>query len=158
LIQRFSKTWSNSGMSKPAVLAAAGFVLFWGNAFAQTKQSTKGPATDSIRLIDSIQGPNLYKAYCAVCHGMDAKGNGPMAMFLKTAPSDLTRITSRNNGMFPLAKIRRIIAGEEPLEAGHGTRQMPVWGPVFSQIAWDQDLGRVRVDNLARFLESLQAK
>jgi mono/diheme cytochrome c family protein len=145
-------------MSKPAVFAAAGFVLFCGNAFAQTKQSAKQPATDSIRLIDSIQGPNLYKAYCAVCHGPNAKGDGPMAMFLKTAPSDLTRITTRNNVMFPLAKIRRIIAGEETLEAGHGTRQMPVWGPVFSQIAWDQDLGRVRVDNLARYLESLQAK
>ena len=145
-------------MSKPAVLAAAGFVLLWGSGFAQTKSSDKQPAVDSVRLIDSIQGPNLYKAYCAVCHGPNAKGAGPMAMYLKTAPSDLTSITARNNGMFPLAKVRRIIAGEEPLTAGHGTRQMPVWGPIFSQIAWDQDLGRVRVDNLARYLESLQAK
>ena len=60
--------------------------------------------------------------------------------------------------MFPLAKVRRIIAGEELLPAGHGTREMPTWGPIFSQVAWDQDLGRVRVDNLARYLESLQAK
>jgi hypothetical protein len=81
-----------------------------------------------------------------------------MAMFLKTAPSDLTRISSRNNGMFPLPKVRRIIAGEESLASGHGSREMPVWGPIFSQIAWDQDLGRVRVDNLARYLESLQGK
>jgi hypothetical protein len=60
--------------------------------------------------------------------------------------------------MFPIAKVRRIIGGEEPLAAGHGTRDMPVWGPIFSQVAWDQDLGRVRVDNLARYLETLQAK
>jgi mono/diheme cytochrome c family protein len=145
-------------MSKPAVLAAAGIVLLCGINWAQNKPSEKQSGADSVRLIDSIQGPNLYKAYCAVCHGPSAKGDGPMAASLKTAPSDLTRISSRNGGMFPLAKVRRIIAGEEPLAAGHGTRQMPVWGPIFSQVAWDQDLGRVRVDNLAKYLESLQGK
>jgi len=82
----------------------------------------------------------------------------PRAMFLKTAPSDLTRISSRNGGMFTLAKIRRIIAGEDALAAGHGTRQMPIWGPMFWQVAWDQDFGRVPIDNLARYLEGLQGK
>lgn len=132
--------------------------VFSGIGVGQNKQADKQASADSIRLIDSIQGPNLYKAYCAVCHGPDAKGHGPMAVFLKTAPSDLTRISSRNGGMFPLAKVRRIIAGEDPLPGGHGTRQMPIWGPIFSQVAWDQDLGRVRIDNLARYLETLQVK
>jgi len=147
-------------MSKPAVLAAAGMIALssFGIVRAQSKQADKQSSADSVKLIDSIQGPNLYKEYCAVCHGPSAKGDGPMAMFLKTAPSDLTRISSRNGGMFPLAKVRRIIAGEDALAAGHGTRQMPVWGPIFSQVAWDQDLGRVRVDNLAKYLESLQGK
>jgi len=142
-------------MSKSALLVAAGIVLLCAIAAGQNKQPN--PA-DSTRLIDSIQGPNLYKAYCAVCHGPNAKGDGPMAKSLKTAPSDLTRISTRNNGMFPLAKVRRIISGEEPLAAGHGTREMPTWGPIFSQVSWDQDLGRVRVDNLARYLEGLQGK
>ena len=150
-------------MSKPAVLAIAGIALlcgvYSGIGAGQNKQSKKQTdGADSIRLIDSIQGPNLYKAYCAVCHGPNAKGDGPMAMFLKTAPPDLTRIAVRNNGMFPLAKVRRVIAGEDPLPAGHGTLTMPVWGPIFSQVAWDHDLGRVRIDNLARYLESLQGK
>jgi hypothetical protein len=35
---------------------------------------------------------------------------------------------------------------------------MPVWGPIFSQVAWDQDLGRMRVYNLAKYLEALQSK
>jgi mono/diheme cytochrome c family protein len=145
-------------MSKPAVVAAAGMIaLLSGLASGQSK-TDKQSGGDSVKLIDSIQGPNLYKAYCAVCHGTNAKGDGPMAMFLKTAPADLTRISSRNGGMFPLAKVRRIISGEESLPGGHGTRQMPVWGPIFSQVAWDQDLGRVRVDNLAKYLESLQGK
>jgi mono/diheme cytochrome c family protein len=142
-------------MSKSAVLAALGIAFFCGIAGAQNKPAAP---IDSTRLIDSIQGPKLYKAYCAVCHGANAKGGGPMAKSLKTAPSDLTRITARNNGMFPIVKVRRIIAGEDLLTGGHGTREMPLWGPIFSQVAWDQDLGRVRIDNLARYLETLQAK
>jgi len=144
-------------MSKSAVVAVTGIVLFCIASSGQTK-SKQSDGKDSVRLIDSIQGPNLYKAYCAVCHGPNAKGDGPMAMFLKTAPADLTRISSRSGGTFPLAKVRRVISGEEPLPAGHGSRDMPTWGPIFSQVAWDQDLGRVRVDNLARYLETLQAK
>ena len=139
-------------------MIAAAMALLVSLGFGQNKQTDKQANAENVRLIDSIQGPNLFKAYCAVCHGATAKGDGPMAKSLKTPPSDLTRISSRNSGMFPLAKIRRIIAGEEPLPAGHGSREMPVWGPIFSQVAWDQDLGRVRVDNLARYLESLQAK
>ena len=147
-------------MSKSAAVAAAAmFAVFCGLVAGQDKQPKKqSDGADTVRLIDSIQGPNLYKAYCAVCHGSSAKGDGPMMMFLKTAPSDLTRISAKNGGMFPLAKVRRIISGEESLPGGHGTRQMPIWGPIFSQVAWDQDLGRVRVDNLARYLESLQGK
>jgi mono/diheme cytochrome c family protein len=151
-------------MSKRAVVAAAGMIALLGGVFCnivagQNKQSKKqSEDADSVRLIDSIQGPNLYRAYCAVCHGPKAKGDGPMMMFLKTPPSDLTRISAKNGGMFPLAKVRRIISGEESLPGGHGTRQMPIWGPIFSQVAWDQDLGRVRIDNLARYIETLQGK
>jgi hypothetical protein len=81
-----------------------------------------------------------------------------MAKSLKVAPPDLTRISKRNGGKFPMPRIQKVISGDQLLPAGHGTREMPVWGPIFSQIAWDQDLGRVRVDNLARYLEGMQAK
>lgn len=119
-------------------------------------QKTQSPETT--HLIDSIQGPALYTAYCAVCHGKDGKGGGPMAKSIKVAPPDLTRLAMRDGGSFPMARIQRIISGEQPLPAGHGTREMPVWGPIFSQIAWDQDLGRVRVNNLARYIEEMQTK
>lgn len=81
-----------------------------------------------------------------------------MAKSLLVPPSDLTRISSHNGGNFPMERIEKIISGEEPLPAAHGTRVMPVWGPIFSQIAWDQDLGRVRIDNLARYIREMQAK
>ena len=131
-----------------------GAVLYQPFAWAQNHPSNP----ETVRLIDSIQGQALYKAYCAVCHGSDGKGGGPMAQALKVPPVDLTRISARNGGNFPSARIERIISGVEPVPAGHGTREMPLWGPIFSQIAWDQDLGRVRVDNLARYLREMQAK
>ena len=79
-----------------------------------------------------------------------------MAKSLKSKTPDLTQIAAHNGGKFPLTRIQRIISGQEQTPAGHGTREMPVWGPIFSQIAWDQDLGRIRVYNLAKYIESLQ--
>ncbi len=136
-------------------------LVFFGGVFyylssGGAQNETVKPET--VRLIESLQGPALYKAYCAACHGADGRGGGPMAQSLKVQPSDLTRISARNGGQFPLARIEKIISGEEPLPGGHGTREMPLWGPIFSQVVWDQDLGRVRVDNLARYLKDLQTK
>jgi mono/diheme cytochrome c family protein len=108
------------------------------------------------RLIRSIEGPALYKAYCAVCHGTDGRGNGPMASALKVQPPDLTRIAERNGGAFPMARVENIISGEQNLSSGHGTREMPIWGPIFSRVDRDQDLGRVRIDNLTRYLRDMQ--
>ena len=81
-----------------------------------------------------------------------------MASALKTTPPDLTRLAARNGGTFPAAHMARVITGDEPLSAGHGSRNMPIWGPIFSQIAWDQDLGRIRVHNLAGYLERIQER
>ena len=81
-----------------------------------------------------------------------------MASALKTPPADLTRISVRNGNVFPLMRVQKIITGVELPPAGHGSSEMPVWGPIFSQIAWDQDLGRVRVYNLAKYIEGIQAK
>ena len=121
---------------------------------AQTQRPKESPQDP--RLIASIQGPALYKAYCSSCHGADAKGSGPMAKALKVPPADLTRISARSGGKFPLSRVSRIIAGEEQPLNGHGSSDMPVWGPIFSKVEADQDLGRVRIDNLARYLSQLQ--
>jgi mono/diheme cytochrome c family protein len=106
----------------------------------------------------SLQGAALYKVHCVQCHGQDAKGDGPMAKALKVSPPDLTHISAQNRGHFPLARVEKIIAGEGSIPGAHGTREMPVWAPIFSQILWDQDLGQVRVYNLARYIEEKQVK
>ncbi len=140
--------------------AAVAVIGLWGiNGFlnsGQAQQKNASPSNNG-KLINSIEGPNLYKAYCASCHGVDAKGNGPVAPDLKVRPSDLTRIAIRNNGTFPMQRVEKIISGEIMAVSGHGSREMPVWGPFFSQVDNDVDLGRVRIDNLARYLRGIQA-
>jgi mono/diheme cytochrome c family protein len=121
-------------------------------------QSSNREKAKPAPLIDSIQGPELYSAYCASCHGASAKGDGVMTASLKVKPSDLTRIAARNGGTFPLMRMESIISGEVLPPAGHGSSQMPVWGPIFSHVERDQDLGRVRIDNLARYLRDIQVK
>lgn len=131
-------------------------LLAWAVAATEDGKQSRKSGPQEQPLIVSIRGDNLFNAYCASCHGQDAKGNGPMAKWLKVRPADLTRIAARNGGKFPLERVDRIISGEEVVPSGHGTRAMPIWGPVFSQVTRDQDLGRVRIDNLARYLRDIQ--
>ena len=152
-----------NGRTFGTLITVAG-VIALGWSLGSSQGATQGAAKNQTskqedeRLIASIQGPALYQAYCASCHGKDAKGGGLMAKSLKVPPADLTRISARNAGKFPLMRIERIISGEEQTGSSHGTREMPVWGSIFSQVARDQDLGRVRIDNLARYLRDIQAK
>jgi mono/diheme cytochrome c family protein len=109
-------------------------------------------------LIESLDGRILYESYCATCHGTDGTGGGPAATALKVPLPDLTLISKRNGGKFPTTRVQKIISGEEAVTSAHGSRQMPIWGPIFGQIAWDQDLGTLRIYNLTKYLESLQKK
>jgi len=85
----------------------------------------------------------------------DAKGNGPVAPALKVKVPDLAILARNNRGQFPSDRLRRIIMGDEVM-ASHGSRDMPVWGPIFHQIEADQDFGNVRLQNLIKYLESIQ--
>ena len=61
---------------------------------------------------DPTSGVEMYRTYCAVCHGLDGKGNGPAARALKQQPSDLTLLSKRNGGAFPTFRISNIIQGD----------------------------------------------
>jgi hypothetical protein len=75
-------------------------------------------------------GKAEYQSSCAACHGIDAKGNGPVSKELKTRPADLTVLAKKNNGVFPVNKVHQIIDGRDLL-ISHGTREMPIWGYRF---------------------------
>jgi hypothetical protein len=78
-----------------------------------------------------------------------------MSSALKAKVPDLTTLAQANGGSFPAARIRKVIVGDDA-SAQHGTREMPVWGPVFHQVEADQDFGRVRLENLVKYLSSIQ--
>jgi len=81
---------------------------------------------------DPASGEDLYRRYCSSCHGIDARGNGPVAAVLKGKPKDLTRIAERRGGIFPTAELVRIVDGRD-VAIAHGTREMPVWGKRFGE-------------------------
>ncbi len=106
-----------------------------------------------------VDGPGVFKNYCASCHGTDARGDGPVAKALKRDVPDLTVLAQRNSGAFPAIHVRNTITfGGDSLLASHGSKGMPIWGPVFHEIEFDQDLGNVRIENLVKYLESIQRK
>ena len=125
-------------------------------AQSQAPASERAKAQELPQLIRSTRGPDLFRAYCASCHGVDAQGNGPAAPALKTKPADLTLLSKRNGGQFPEERVRKVISGDDVL-AAHGSREMPIWGPVFHQIEEDVDRGNVRMENLVKYLESIQS-
>lgn len=140
-----------------AVCGLLGFTAIWashgaGGTWAQQQQESD---KEYQQLIRSVEGPDLFRAYCASCHGKDGKGDGPVAPTLKATVPDLTIITASNDGNFPVARMKRIIMGEGMI-ASHGSREMPVWGPIFHQVEEDVDRGNVRVENLVTYLQSIQ--
>ena len=103
-------------------------------------------------------GQEMYKTYCASCHGTDGKGNGPAASALKMPPADLTQLAKTNGGKFPDLKVASTIRGEGNIQA-HGTPEMPVWGQLFWGMSHGHE-GEVqqRVANLTKYIETMQAK
>ena len=111
-------------------------------------------------VIPSMAGQDLFSFYCAPCHGRDAKGNGPVAAALKSAPPDLSRLSLRNGGTFPRGRVVQFIAGGgTTLSGAHGSGEMPVWGPIFFALdPSDERMALIRVENTVQYLESIQVK
>jgi hypothetical protein len=53
--------------------------------------------------------------------------------------------------------VGKIIVGDD-LVLAHGSREMPIWGPIFHQVERDQDLGNVRLQNIVKYVESIQRR
>lgn len=109
-------------------------------------------------------GKREYDNNCAVCHGKAGKGDGVYVDLLKKSAPDLTTMTKRNGGVFPMARAYDVIDGGGP---GHGTRDMPIWGQEYSvqaanfymDVPYDQQAYvRSRILALAEYLNRLQVK
>ncbi len=80
--------------------------------------------------VASAVGQIIYQRYCGSCHGTQGEGDGAMARDLKVPPTDLTRLTKTNKGIFPFDHVVQVIDGRKTMR-GHGTPDMPVWGEIF---------------------------
>ena len=122
------------------------------NAAAQDQRASHLPGSNP------VSGAQLFKQYCAVCHGVDLKGHGPLATELKTPPADLTTLAQRHNGKFPEAYVEDILRNGVKTPA-HGDSEMPVWGPLFASIrGTDPQLVSLRIMNLVNYIKSMQGK
>ena|ERR1039458_7403992 len=146
---------------KKVIVTFAALVVFTGTVAAQDQtqgQTQKVIKHVPVKSTSPVSGKEMYKAYCAVCHGIDGKGGGPAASALKVPPTDLTLLGKNNGGKYPALKVSSSIRNESDLPA-HGSKEMPVWGTLF----WSMSSGhegevQQRVANLTKYIESLQAK
>jgi|SRR5271157_1353504 len=123
-------------------------------AHAQTKKVEKAP----IEMTSAASGSEMFNSYCAACHGKNGKGNGPAATALKVPPASLAQLSKKNNGKFPADHVATILRNGSST-AAHGSSDMPIWGPLFSQVSGrDTGVVEMRIANLIHYLESLQEK
>ena len=114
---------------------------------------------------DAELGRTIYEEACAICHGDAGKGDGEFAQHLNVRPSDLTMLASRqSDGKFPYLDVFMSVDGRTTV-AGHGSRDMPIWGNVFSRQVGDyagpygaELLIRAQLVALVDYLQSLQAQ
>ena len=137
-------------LSLVATLAA----ITLGAAHADVKTGT-----DAVSEVVAQLGKESFLQYCAACHGIDARGGGPVSATLKTAPSDLTTLVTRRERAFDAREIADLIDGRA-MPPVHGTREMPVWGRRFSARVGGGEVGEEAVRGqlliLVEYLRSIQ--
>ncbi|SFI52749.1 c-type cytochrome [Albimonas pacifica] len=106
-------------------------------------------------------GGNLYAYWCGSCHGADARGEGPLSLYLTLPVPDLTDLARRNGGLFPMLAVIRTIDGGDR-SPGHGG-EMPVFGALFADdlngIGDDHDAmieAQGRILSIAIYLSAIQ--
>jgi mono/diheme cytochrome c family protein len=106
-------------------------------------------------------GQQMYREYCAACHGENAKGGGPAAGACLVKPPDLTLLAKRNEGKFPYDYFYSVLQfGRTMPTPAHGSADMPIWLPLFLSLgnADQEAIAQQRMHNLAHYIASLQTK
>ena len=108
----------------------------------------------------ATSGAADFADLCAPCHGPTGVGNGPMAADLDVKPADLTGLSDRNGGVFPLARVMSKIWG---YSEGAVPSMMPEFGPLLDSRIVLVDVGDgiqtptpERLINLGEYLKSIQ--
>lgn len=147
-------------LTKGGVVAAAVLAAFLLAPAAATPASAQEPAAQpQVEMRQRVTGGEVFRTYCATCHGTSGRGDGPLAGAMRRRPADLTEIARRNGGEYPSEVVFRTIDGKTPVR-GHGGPDMPVWGDAFARARDGGDATTVkeRIDSLVDFIRSLQVK
>jgi mono/diheme cytochrome c family protein len=141
----------------------------WGPMFRAFESDTRARIRidNLVQYLESIQAPStgsldtgaqLFRTYCASCHGTDARGSGPLAEHLRRTPPDLTLYAMRNGGGVPTERLIEIIDGRHV--PSHGDREMPVWGDAFrfTPGGTSQAAVKARIDAIVRYLAGIQRR
>jgi mono/diheme cytochrome c family protein len=146
-------------MLKRFFLVTLGVALVVSMGYAQ-QQSTKASIV-RVSLKGGNAGEQMYTTYCASCHGVDGRGQGPAAAALKTKPADLSALSKNNNGKYPASHVASVLEFGSKISA-HGSKEMPVWGQTLANLnpgaASTQEATTYRVNQLVSYLETLQVK
>jgi mono/diheme cytochrome c family protein len=136
-----------------------GAVLLLSAAFAMAQQAgTTQIKHVPVKATNAASGQEMFASYCAVCHGANATGNGPAQSALKIPATDLTTLAEKNGGKYPGMHVSSVLRGDAEL-AAHGSKDMPVWGPLFRNLSQGHDAEvQQRIANINAYIESLQKK
>jgi mono/diheme cytochrome c family protein len=147
---------TEENMVRNPFFAALAVALIAGMGYANP--SSPNRVLISVSKTPASSGRQMYENYCAPCHGVDGRGNGPVAASLKKQPADLALLSKNNGGKFPSSHVMSVLEFGI-VNPSHGTSDMPVWGPVLGHTGNDgNDVGLLRMSNLSRYLQTLQAK
>jgi mono/diheme cytochrome c family protein len=147
-------------MRATRLIGLAAAMLISASALAQTGSAKTEPIVKHVPITptSSTSGKDMFQSYCAVCHGRDARGGGPAASALKVPPADLTTLAKKEGGKDPSAHVASILRGQADM-ASHGSKDMPMWGPLFLSISQGHDAEvQMRITNLVAYIETLQEK
>ncbi len=108
-----------------------------------------------------VSGKQDFINHCAPCHGDNGKGNGPELKVLPDIhPSDLTKISLKNGGVFPTQKVADMVDGRKAIPS-HKRFDMPFWGVNFQQEGKEftpesEAKAKARIDALVAYVQSIQ--
>ena len=142
-----------SCFDRRAIRLLLGLVLVFVPVLLIAQQPPPKVQMEAAKPIPASDGPEMFRSYCAPCHGKAGKGDGPAAAALNPKPADLTLFAKRRNGTFSTKDFEDKLNGQTVV-AAHGSAEMPVWGPIFRQLGNEQ----LRVVNLRKYVESLQVR
>ena len=122
----------------------------------QPSDVPEAATNDIVAIHDS--GHRLYLDFCASCHGADGAGGGPVAEFLNVPLPDLRLLQQDNQGTYPVQRVYESIEGASGVGA-HGSRDMPVWGNVWSEedgTPVPLEVVQRRIDEIVEYIRTLQ--